>query len=84
MFPRKTISGMEENPVRVLGNTPLGKNRSLYPFVKLIAIPHLCYFVKRHKYIYPYYNITNPTRIFRQNDNRYFPIYQKRLDNFLE
>jgi hypothetical protein len=46
---------MEENPHRILGDTTLGKNPSLYPFGKLIANPtNLCCFVKRHKYISPY------------------------------
>jgi len=45
---------MAKDSIRILGDTYLGKIRSLYPFGKLIANPtNLCCFVKRHKYIPP-------------------------------
>jgi hypothetical protein len=44
VFPE--IYHLEEYQKGVLGNTPLGKNRSLYPFIKLIAIPPIYLFYK--------------------------------------
>jgi hypothetical protein len=43
---RETVTGVAKGSVRVLGDTPLGKNRSLYPFTKLIAIPPFMFFCK--------------------------------------